>query len=88
MGDGMEILGGFAVMMSILCFFMAVVLLITPFVVFAIKGKLDRTLEVLAGIEKRLGDMEARLSSLQNRQYTTAASPISLPPGSDDRSPA
>lgn len=86
----MEILGGFAVMMSILCFFMAVVLLITPFVVFAIKGKLDRTLDVLAGIEKRLSAMEARLSSLQDSQQhpTTTASPISSPPGSDDRSPA
>ena len=65
----MEILGGFAVMMSILCFFMAVVLLITPFVVFAIKGKLDRTLDVLAGIEKRLTDIEARPSSLQPPQH-------------------
>jgi hypothetical protein len=65
----MEILGGFAVMMSILCFFMAVVLLVTPFVVFAIKGKLDRTLDVLAGIEKRLTDIEARLSSLQPPQH-------------------
>ena len=55
--------------MSILCFFMAVVLLITPFVVFAIKGKLDRTLDVLAGIEKRLTDIEARLSSLQPPQH-------------------
>jgi hypothetical protein len=87
MGDGMEILGGFAVMMSILSFFMAVVLLITPFVVFAIKGKLDRTLDVLTGIEKRLSDMETRLSSLQEgrQQITATASPVSASPGSDER---
>jgi hypothetical protein len=62
----MEIFGGFMVMMSILSFFMAVVWLIMPFVVFTIKGKLDRTLDVLAGVEKRLAAMEEKLSGLQN----------------------
>lgn len=64
----MEIFGGFAVMMSILGFFLTVVWLIMPFVVFTIKGKLDRTLDVLAGIEKRLADMEAQLSGLRNER--------------------
>jgi len=57
----MEIVGGFMVMMSILGFFLAVVWLIMPFVVFAIKGKQDRTLDVLENIEKRLTAIEARL---------------------------
>lgn len=57
----MEIVGGFMVMMSILTLFLAVVWLIMPFVVFAIKGKQDRTLEVLEAIEKRLTSLEARL---------------------------
>ena len=57
----MEIVGGFMVMMSIISFFLAVVWLIMPFVVFAIKGKQDRTLEVLEAIEKRLAALEARL---------------------------
>jgi hypothetical protein len=61
----MEIFGGFMVMMSILSFFMAVVWLIMPFVVFTIKGKLDRTLDVLAGVEKRLAAIEAQLSALR-----------------------
>ncbi|HXE96608.1 MAG TPA: hypothetical protein VN642_09400 [Dongiaceae bacterium] len=57
----MEIVGGFMVMMSIISLFLAVVWLIMPFVVFAIKGKQDRTLEVLESIEKRLAVLEAGL---------------------------
>ena len=57
----MEIVGGFMVMMSIISLFLVVVWLIMPFVVFAIKGKQDRTLEVLEAIEKRLAALEARL---------------------------
>jgi hypothetical protein len=59
----MEIFGGFMVMMSIISLFLAVVWLIMPFVVFAIKGKQDRVLEVLEGIDKRLAALEARLDS-------------------------
>jgi hypothetical protein len=57
----MEIFGGFMVMMSIISLVRAVVWLIMPFVVFAIKGKQDRTLEVLEGMEKRLAEIESRL---------------------------
>ena len=57
----MEIVGGFMVMMSIIGLFLAVIWLIMPFVVFAVKGKQDRTLEVLESIEKRLAALEARL---------------------------
>jgi len=57
----MEIFGGFMVMMSIIGFFLAVVWLIMPFVVFAIKGKQDRTLEVLESMDKRLAALESRL---------------------------
>lgn len=61
----MEIFGGFMVMMSILSFFMAVVWLVMPFVVFTIKGKLDRTLDMLAGIERRLSTIETQLNAGQ-----------------------
>jgi hypothetical protein len=57
----MEIFGGFMVMMSIIGLFLAVIWLIMPFVVFAIKGKQDKTLEVLEGIEKRLAALETNL---------------------------
>ncbi len=57
----MEVFGGFMVMMSIISLFLAVVWLVMPFVVFAIKGKQDRTLEVLETIEVRLASLEAAL---------------------------
>ena len=57
----MEIFGGFMVMMSIIGLFLAVVWLIMPFVVFAIKGKQDRSLEILEGIDKRLAELEKHL---------------------------
>ncbi len=64
----MEIFGGFMVMMSIIVLFLAVVWLIMPFVVFAIKGKQDRTLEVLEAMEKRLASLEAFLTTVKPGQ--------------------
>lgn len=73
----MEIFGGFMVMMSIIGLFLAVIWLIMPFVVFAIKGKQDRTLEVLEGIEKRLAALESHLqrakSETGSHESTAAA---------------
>lgn len=71
----MEIFGGFMVMMSIIGFFLAVIWLIMPFVVFAIKGKQDRTVEVMERIEKRLTEMEARLAALQQMGQQPAPGP-------------
>ncbi len=61
----MEVFGGFMVMMSILSFFLAVVWLVMPFVVFAIKGKQDRMLELLETVDKRLAVIEASLRPVQ-----------------------
>lgn len=58
----MEIVGGFMVMMSILGFFLTVIWLIMPFVVFAIKGRQDRILEVLEEMSRRLTALENQLS--------------------------
>jgi hypothetical protein len=66
----MEIFGGFMVMMSIIGLFLAVVWLIMPFVVFAIKGKQDRSLEILEGIDKRLAALEQQINVLQPLQET------------------
>lgn len=71
----MEIFGGFMVMMSIISFFLAVVWLVMPFVVFAIKGKQDRTLEVLEGIEKRLVAIEASLQPVR-AEWNKADPPV------------
>ncbi len=65
----MEIFGGFMVMMSILGFFLAIIWLIMPFVVFTIKGKLDRTLDVLEGIDKRLTAIESQLANPGNKGH-------------------
>jgi hypothetical protein len=64
----MEIFGGFMVMMSIIGLFLAIVWLIMPFVVFAIKNKQDRSLEILEGIDKRLAVMEQQFRVLQPLQ--------------------
>ena len=83
----MEIFGGFMVMMSIIGLFLAVVWLIMPFVVFAIKGKQDRSLEILEGIDKRLTALEQQINVLQPLQaahWTTAADvPEAAPPAPD-----
>lgn len=80
----MEVFGGFMVMMSIISLFLAVVWLVMPFVVFAIKGKQDRTLEVLEAIEARLAALEAALKSCEaghNQTGTTGS--LSDPPLED-----
>lgn len=56
----MEIFGGFMVMLSILGFFLTVIWFILPFVVFAMKGKLDRAYELLESVDRRLAAIEAR----------------------------
>ena len=57
----MEIVGGFMVMLSIVGFFLTVLWFILPFVIFAMKGKLDRSYTLLEEMEKRLASLEARL---------------------------
>jgi len=82
----MEIFGGFMVMMSIIGLFLAVIWLIMPFVVFAIKGKQDRTLDVLEGIERRLAALESRLAPIEPDQCT-AAPPESISPSAVSEPP-
>jgi hypothetical protein len=74
----MEIFGGFMVMMSIIGLFVAVVWLIMPFVVFAIKGKQDRSLELLESIEKRLTTIDEKLIQLQHNQTSQMTSAATL----------
>jgi len=86
----MEIFGGFMVMMSIIGLFLAVVWLIMPFVVFAIKGRQDRSLEILELIDKRLAGMEQQLNRLQPPQpaaRTAAADVPEAAPPEPDQTP-
>ncbi len=69
----MEIFGGFMVMISIMGFFLAVIWLVMPFVVFAIKGKVDRTQEQVSAIESRLAAIEEQLATLNRNQKSCSA---------------
>lgn len=57
----MEIFGGFMVMVSIFGFFLAVIWFILPFVIFAMKGKVDRSFLLLESMDRRLAAIEERL---------------------------
>jgi hypothetical protein len=59
----MEVFGGFMMMVSIIGFFLTVIWFILPFVIFNIKGRVDRTLFVVEGMEKRLAALEASLKA-------------------------
>lgn len=57
-GGGMEVFGGFMMMISIIGFFLTVIWFILPFVIFNIKGRVDRTLFLVEEMEKRLAALE------------------------------
>ncbi len=57
----MEIVGGFMVMMSILGLFLTVIWLVMPFVVLAVKGKVEQNHALLESIDRRLAVIEERL---------------------------
>lgn len=59
----MEIFGGFMVMLSILGFLLTVLWFILPFVVIAMKGKLDRSFELLETVDRRLAAIEKRIAA-------------------------
>jgi hypothetical protein len=48
------------VMLSILGFFLTVLWFILPFVIFAMKGKLDRVCELLENLDSRLSVLETQ----------------------------
>ena len=81
----MEIFGGFMVMLSILGFFLAVLWFILPFVIFAMKGKLDRALELLETVDRRLAAVEQRLN--QPAPVSEPAPPASSPDSPPSESP-
>jgi hypothetical protein len=84
----MEIFGGFMVMLSIIGFFLTVLWFVLPFVVFGIKGKVDRAVELLEQLDRRLAVLERQLAAALPAGTTPnacATRPDSLPaaePGS------
>lgn len=61
----MEIFGGFMVMVSILGLFLAVIWFVMPFVVFAVKGKVERAIILLESVDQRLARLEERLAAVE-----------------------
>ncbi|MBJ6802522.1 hypothetical protein [Geomonas propionica] len=57
----MEIFGGFMMMMSIIGFFLVVIWFILPFVIFNIKGRVDRSAAMLEEMDQRLKHIERLL---------------------------
>ncbi|UPU34607.1 hypothetical protein M1B72_14255 [Geomonas paludis] len=57
----MEIFGGFMMMMSIIGFFLVVIWFILPFVIFNIKGRVDRSAAMLEDMDQRLKNIERLL---------------------------
>jgi hypothetical protein len=61
----MEVLSGFMMMLSIIGFFLTVIWFILPFVIFNIKGRVDRTLQLVEEMDRRLAAMELSLAARQ-----------------------
>lgn len=59
----MEVFGGFMMMLSIIGFFLTVIWFILPFVIFNIKGRVDRTLLLVEEMEQRLTAIEVSLKA-------------------------
>ncbi len=53
-----DIFGGFMVMLFIIGFFLVLLWFILPFVIFAMKGKLDSAHQLLEDIDRRLAALE------------------------------
>ena len=73
----MEVFGGFMMMLSIIGFFLTVIWFILPFVIFNIKGRVDRTLQLVEEMDKRLAALE---SSLKVRESSARAEDAEEPP--------
>ncbi len=58
----MEILSGFMLLVSIVGAFLTLIWFIMPFVILAIKGKVDRAVDQLAALDERLARLEAQLA--------------------------
>ncbi len=81
----MEIFGGLATMFGMASFFLAAIWFITPFVIFAIKGKVDRSHQLLEQLEQRIAAIEQRLPPASDN--CAAQHPVSPAPAAPDLQP-
>lgn len=84
----MEMFGGFMMLVSILFFFLAVIWFILPFIIFAIKGKVDRSVDQLEEIERRLASLEVQLARLSPQPAGKADATPDIPPTGSGESTA
>ncbi|UFS68835.1 hypothetical protein LPW11_13100 [Geomonas sp. RF6] len=78
----MAVFGGFMTIVSILGFFLTVIWFVLPFVIFSIKGRVDRSVELLEDIDRRLALLEARTRTLE----PVVEEPV-VPPAFEDTLP-
>ena len=79
----MEIFGGFMVMLWMLGFFLTIIWFILPFVIFSIKGRVERTAQLVEQIDLRLAALERQLSlSGQQGAPSPGTPPAATPPSS------
>jgi hypothetical protein len=76
----MEVFGGFMMMLSIIGFFLTVIWFILPFVIFNIKGRVDRTLFLVEELDKRLSAIEQTLMTRQTPVREEPSEPLPPPP--------
>ena len=69
----MEVFSGFMMMVSIIGFFLTVIWFILPFVIFSIKGRVDRTLFLVEEMDRRLAALEARMNEPARGQAPSSA---------------
>ncbi len=62
----MEIFGGLTVILAILFFFLFLSWLVLPYVVFSMKGQVDRILLILEDMDKRLKYLKNRAKHADN----------------------
>jgi hypothetical protein len=74
-----DIFGGFMVMLFILGFFLVVLWFILPFVIFAMKGKLDSAHLLLENIDRRLAAIEKEQMSPCLPPQEDADRPANIP---------
>lgn len=76
----MELFGGMMVMIWILFFFLSVVWFVLPFVIFSVKGKVDRSVELLESLDRRLASLEIRINGPAAAAGSQPAEPPHSPP--------
>ena len=78
-GGVMEIFGGFMMMLSIIGFFLVVIWFILPFVIFNIKGRVDRAIAMLEEMDRRLKRIEESLQETRSAVEDKEERPLTPP---------